>query len=370
MAAFLEMLIFVLADVGGFFGNPDPELLVRWYVVGAFSPLFRAHAHIDSKRREPYLLDEPYKSMIRDTLKLRYAMLPVWYTAFKELSTTGMPIVRCVSRLFPDCCRAHCGTSYSPQYVVFPHDPEGFAVDDQFYVGSSGLLIKPITTRGATSTSMYLPDSQIYYNYFTSHAYPTVAKNPRGRTVTVPAELHEIPLLIRGGSIVPTRERPRRSSGLMRKDPFTLRVALDVDGAANGKVYLDEGEGYGHTDGEFVWREFGAETKKGGSRKSKNKELRLWNSNGWKQDGSNDVALYDPSNAFAQTISGVRVERVIILGIGARPAAVHIVGGSPLEWEWEEGSGYGATAEDRAGVLVLMDPAVRIADDWEIVVSF
>ena len=156
----------------------------------------------------------------------------------------------------------------------------------------------------------------------------------------------------------------------MRKDPFTLRVALDVDGAANGKVYLDEGEGYGHTDGEFVWREFGAETKKGGSRKSKNKELRLWNSNGWKQDGSNDVALYDPSNAFAQTISGVRVERVIILGIGARPAAVHIVGGSPLEWEWEEGSGYGATAEDRAGVLVLMDPAVRIADDWEIVVSF
>jgi alpha 1,3-glucosidase len=24
------------ADVGGFFGNPDPELLVRWYQAGAF----------------------------------------------------------------------------------------------------------------------------------------------------------------------------------------------------------------------------------------------------------------------------------------------------------------------------------------------
>ena len=89
-------LIPFTADVGGFFGNPEPEMLVRWYVVGAFSPFFRAHAHIDTKRREPYLLDEPYKSIVRDILRLRYSMLPVWYTAFRETSATGMPILRCV----------------------------------------------------------------------------------------------------------------------------------------------------------------------------------------------------------------------------------------------------------------------------------
>lgn len=43
------------ADVGGFFGNPEPELLVRWYQLGAFYPFFRAHAHHDTKRREPWL---------------------------------------------------------------------------------------------------------------------------------------------------------------------------------------------------------------------------------------------------------------------------------------------------------------------------
>ena len=246
--------------------------------------------------------------------------------------------------------------------MVFPHDPEGFAIDDQFYIGSSGLLVKPITTQGATSTDVYLSDSQIYYNYFTSHAYPAVAKNaPHGRRVTVPAELHEIPLLIRGGSIVPTRERPRRSSGLMRKDPFTLRVALDVDGAASGRMYLDEGEGYGHTNGEFVWRVFGAEMQK-----KKSRQLRIWNNN----RANPGVALYDPTNAFAQTVSGIRVERVIVIGVGARPAAVTIVGGPEVEWEWEEGTGFGATAEGRAGVLVLRDPGVGIADDWEIVASF
>jgi alpha 1,3-glucosidase len=82
------------ADVGGFFGNPDPEMLVRWYGVGVFSPFFRAHAHIDTKRREPYLLDEPYKGMIKDMLRLRYAMLPIWYNAFRESSLTGLPILR------------------------------------------------------------------------------------------------------------------------------------------------------------------------------------------------------------------------------------------------------------------------------------
>lgn len=48
-------LNFTGADVGGFFGNPEPELLVRWYQLGAFYPFFRAHAHHDTKRREPWL---------------------------------------------------------------------------------------------------------------------------------------------------------------------------------------------------------------------------------------------------------------------------------------------------------------------------
>ena len=84
-------------------------MLVRWYWVGAFSPFFRAHAHLDSKRREPYLLDEPHKSTVRDILRLRYALLPVWYTAFRETSVTGLPILRFVLFFFvftkPFCSR-------------------------------------------------------------------------------------------------------------------------------------------------------------------------------------------------------------------------------------------------------------------------
>lgn len=115
------------ADVGGFFGvrtvsllvqtalcdvdasltvlvshqNPGPDFLVRWYQAGAFMPFFRAHAHIDTKRREPYLLEEPHKGHIRDMIRLRYSLLPVWYTAFREAAVDGVPVLRSVLRPRP-----------------------------------------------------------------------------------------------------------------------------------------------------------------------------------------------------------------------------------------------------------------------------
>ncbi len=85
------------ADVGGFFGNPPPEMLVRWYQTGAFMPFFRGHAHIDTKRREPYLFHEPIRGYLRDMIRLRYQMLPIWYNAFHDASLTGVPIIRCVA---------------------------------------------------------------------------------------------------------------------------------------------------------------------------------------------------------------------------------------------------------------------------------
>lgn len=121
-------------------------MLVRWYQVGAFAPFFRAHAHLDTKRREPYLLEQPYRGMVHDILRLRYSLLPVWYTAFRETSVTGIPVLR-------------------PHYVVFPKDKNGFDLDDQFFVGSSGLLVKPVTQKDATQTEVYLPEDQVSFDF-------------------------------------------------------------------------------------------------------------------------------------------------------------------------------------------------------------
>ncbi|KAG6863061.1 hypothetical protein C0995_007853, partial [Termitomyces sp. Mi166 len=63
-----------------------------------------------------------------------------------------------------------------PHYVAFPKDKGGFEVDNQYFVGSSGLLVKPVTEKDVKETTVYLPEDQVYYDYFTHHAYRGAAK--------------------------------------------------------------------------------------------------------------------------------------------------------------------------------------------------
>ena len=133
----LAGLSFAGADVGGFFGEPGPELFTRWYQAGAFTPFFRGHAHHDTKRREPWSYGEPYTSILRSTAILRYTLLPYWYTTFHEAYALGYPVMRTM-------------------FTEFPSDPATFAIDDQWMVGSA-LLVKPITDAGQTVANVYFP---------------------------------------------------------------------------------------------------------------------------------------------------------------------------------------------------------------------
>jgi alpha 1,3-glucosidase len=45
--------------------------------------------------------------------------------------------------------------------MMFPKDEAGFSIDDQYYIGSSGLLVKPVTQKGAKEASIYLAEDQV-----------------------------------------------------------------------------------------------------------------------------------------------------------------------------------------------------------------
>lgn len=202
----------------------------------------------------------------------------------------------------------------------------------------------------------------MYYDYFTYDEYRGASK---GKTVTVPAALDKVPLFIRGGSIIPTRERPRRSSVLMKNDPFTLRVALGTRGSARGELYLDDGETFSHRDGKFIWREF--------SVSKENKGIRIQSADLAAQkpgEAVDGVALstYSSANDFAKDIASVRVERVVVLGLGANPKSVQ-AGGKELHWEYNPGLSSDTKKQGAASVLVIKDPGVGVSSDWEIVIQ-
>ncbi|OQO15224.1 hypothetical protein B0A48_00607 [Cryoendolithus antarcticus] len=324
---------FAGADVGGFFGNPSKELLTRWYQAGAFYPFFRGHAHIDTRRREPYLAGEPYTGIITQALRLRYSLLPAWYTAFHEASTTGAPIIR-------------------PQYYVHPSDDKGFAIDDQFYVGSTGLLAKPVTVEGAESQELYLADKETYYDYFDFWAYEGPGKEK------VAAPLNTIPLLMQGGHIIPRRDRPRRSSGLMKWDPFTLVVVIGHSGDAEGTLYLDDGESFDFQEGAYIHRKFAFSTAAGSLQ-------------------SEDLTTAGTSTskkvkAYLASMAQVHVEKVIIVGA---PSAWQSKAKVQVS-ETASGSSSSATkdvpfefvAKDggKAAYAVVKNPGVAIGAGWKI----
>ena len=84
----------LIADVGGFFKTPSTELLVRWYQTGAYQPFFRAHAHLDTPRREPWLFGPENTALIRDAVRQRYTLMPYWYLQFYHAHHTGQPVMR------------------------------------------------------------------------------------------------------------------------------------------------------------------------------------------------------------------------------------------------------------------------------------
>lgn len=333
-------MAFTGSDVGGFFGNPGDEMLVRWFEHGVLMPFFRSHAHIDTKRREPYLFVPWVRDAVRRLLRLRYQMLPVWYTAFHDAHTSGLPIAR-------------------PQYLVHPADEAGFAIDDQYYIGSSGLLVKPPAQEGAAAVDMYLADSEPYYHWFTHRVYQGA-----GTRAAVDAPLDgTTPMLLRGGSVVAVRERVRRAAELHAYDPFTLTVAVGADGTASGTLYLDDGQTYAHEAGAFVWRRFSFD----GHALTSEDELARRSRRAEPAD-SPTAAFSAPAtakdNAYAADLErrGVRVERIIVLGLAGAPTRVGGGGeeseSAPLTFT------YTPARSGTASELVIKDPQLRITDDW------
>uniref|UniRef100_A0A8C1KIN2 Neutral alpha-glucosidase AB n=1 Tax=Cyprinus carpio TaxID=7962 RepID=A0A8C1KIN2_CYPCA len=218
------------ADVGGFFKNPSTELLVRWYQTGAYQPFFRAHAHLDTTRREPWLFGPENTALIREAVRQRYALLPYWYQLFFQAYRTGMPVMR-------------------PLWVDYPKDTATFTIDDEFLIGSD-LLVHPVTEEGSRGVTAYLPGAgEVWYDVH------TFQKHNGAQNLYIPVTLSSIPVFQRGGSIIPRKDRVRRSSACMENDPYTLYVALSPKKFAEGKLYIDDGHSFNYdTKKEFIHR--------------------------------------------------------------------------------------------------------------------
>jgi len=308
----LAGIVFSGADVAGFFGNPSEELLVRWYQAGSFVPFFRAHAHLETARREPWLFQKETTDLIREAVLRRYRLMPYVYTTFHESSVSGAPIARAL-------------------WTEFPTDSSLDALDNEYLFGHS-LLVHPVTHEGATSESVYLPEG-IWYDF------DTLQPSAGPATVTVETPLSKVPVFYRGGSIVPTRQRQRRSTTQQAFDPFTLFVAPDTEGKAEGDLYLDDGKTYDYEKkGAFDMIHYRLQRESGGLVLSSETKTRAYE-------------------------TPVGIERIVIMGVSARPTTVTFsaksAGSVPVTFTYDEAT----------HVLTLKKPVPAVLDEWRITIS-
>ncbi|MBI2517303.1 MAG: DUF4968 domain-containing protein [Opitutae bacterium] len=204
---------FVGADIPGFIGRGDGELLARSYQIAAFSPFFRNHSAIDTYDKEPWRFGRHYEDIVRKFIKLRYALLPFLYTTIEEAHRTGVPLFR-------------------PLVLNFQDDENTTTIDDEFMVGDA-LLAAPVTRAAQRERDLYLP-AGLWFNYWTGAAVPG------GQTITEKVPLDHLPLYVRGGSIIPSTE-PMSHTGEKPWNPLRFGVYPDAEGRAAGSLYEDDG---------------------------------------------------------------------------------------------------------------------------------
>ncbi len=268
-------------DIGGFAGEPDGELFVRWLQLAVFHPLMRVHsmgkhaagdvavsppsplkgetdpAHgtappfggcegtapplggwggirdeaqladpkLHQTDQEPWSFGEKWTPLAKKAIELRYALLPCLYTAMWQNVTEGTPVLRHLA--FAD-----------------PNDLRLVDIERDFLFGEH-LLVSPVVQARVQRQMTYLPKGNWYYFWS--------GQQCSGETyVTLLPE--QAPFFVREGAVLPvypirqwTSERP--------VDELTLYVYFK-NGAETSHLYEDLGEGWRHREGFFSLKIF------------------------------------------------------------------------------------------------------------------
>jgi alpha-glucosidase/alpha-D-xyloside xylohydrolase len=234
-------------DIGGFVPTSEftAELFVRWFQFGAFCPSFRCHGRTWQLRRpwgwstgsygpaemgpnaasflphEEDLHNAAVEPICRKFLETRYRLLPYLYSVAYQAHTTGLPIIRSLG-------------------LEFPQDMKAWETIDAYLFGSN-LLVAPIFEKGATKRTLNLP-AGTWWDFWTAE------RVEGGHSVTLEAALDSMPLMVRGGAIVPTAP-VKQYAEQPSNEPVTLTVYPGADGAFT--FYDDDGLTFAYEKGDY-----------------------------------------------------------------------------------------------------------------------
>ncbi|MDD6050735.1 MAG: glycoside hydrolase family 31 protein [Clostridiales bacterium] len=203
------------ADLGGFGQNTTEDLLQRWLQLGVFTPLMRNHAAMGTRDQEIYRFRN--WEQLRDTLTVRYALIPYLY-----------------SELVKAACKDDM--LFRPLAFDYPTDKRACRVEDQLMLAGA-CMIAPVYEQNARGRYVYLPEDMLLVRLRSAADYDLVPMTKGDHWIDL--ALNEFPLFIRRGQVIPLSKPAEYVAGV---DGTHLTLLGWLDHGTAFTLYDDDGE--------------------------------------------------------------------------------------------------------------------------------
>ena len=165
--------LFSGCDLGGFGCNVTEDLLERFLQLGVFTPLMRNHSALHTREQEIYRFST--WEMMRDTVTVRYALLPFLYSEFMKAALMD-------------------GMYFRPLAFDYPEDERAVRVEDQLMLGEV-CMIAPVLEQNSVGRYVYLPEDMLMLRFRSASDYDLVPLDKGDHRISL--RLNEFPLFIK-----------------------------------------------------------------------------------------------------------------------------------------------------------------------------
>ena len=249
----------VNTDIGGFFAsrynnkggnsatyNPDyQELYTRWMQFGAFCPMMRSHG--TEVYRELYYFGEngikgdienpqgPIYDALLKAVRMRYQFMPYIYSQAWQVSKNDDSFMRALVMDF----KADKNTWDNNREYMFGRNVLVCPVVDPLYTADKHANID---WKAKKDFGVYLPEGAVWYDFWTGK---TVASGKQ----TAQIGIDQLPLFIKGGSILPLCTKPVQYASVADWQELQINVYPGADGSFT--LYEDEGDNLNYENGAY-----------------------------------------------------------------------------------------------------------------------
>lgn len=209
----MQGLAFMHSDLGGFAGaNLDDELYTRWLQYGVFQPIFRPHAQ-EEVPSEPVFRSEKTKQLAKESIELRYKLLPYNYHLVYENNQFGKPLMRPL--FFENEALNEVSTSY---------------------LWGQDFLITPILKSEVKEQEVYFPKRSFWFDFYTGRRIKS------GQKLKIKTKENSIPTFVRAGAFIPFA-KPMQTTDDYNFNSLDIHYYHDNSiKKSERKLYNDDGE--------------------------------------------------------------------------------------------------------------------------------